>query len=146
MTETYEHEERFWSKVDASASCWVWTGASAGNGYGKLGRTVNGKTAYPYAHRYAYELLVGPIPGGLVIDHLCKNRKCVNPDHLEAVTQRSNVMRSAAPTSLNARKTHCNRGHEYSEENTYHGADGRACRACHRMWDRARHKKGGRRG
>lgn len=131
-------EDRFWSKVDASASCWVWTAASAGDGYGKYSVNANGKSKYPLAHRYAYESLVGPIPDGMVLDHLCCNRKCVNPDHLQVVTQKVNNIRSASPTSINARKTRCANGHEYTEENTRHSSNGRACRTCHRAWDRGR--------
>lgn len=97
-------DERFWSKVDASAPCWVWTAASAGKGYGKFTLSANGKTRYPLAHRYSWELLVGPIPEGMTLDHLCKNRKCVNPDHLEVVTQAVNCLRGESPPARNARK------------------------------------------
>lgn len=86
------------------------------------------------AHRYAYELLVGPIPEGLHIDHLCRVRLCVNPAHLEAVTCHENNRRSTSPTAVNAKKTHCPRGHEYTEENTYFAPpDGRRmCKPCAR--------------
>jgi hypothetical protein len=96
--------ERFWSKVDASASCWVWTAATAGQGYGKFTLSSDGKSTYPYAHRHSWELLVGPIPDGMTLDHLCKNRKCVNPDHLEVVTQAVNCLRGESPPARNARK------------------------------------------
>jgi hypothetical protein len=114
-------EERFWSKVDKTGECWLWTGSTEDLGYARFG--VNGTRVY--VHRFAYELEVGPIPDGLTIDHLCRVRYCVNPDHLEAVTQRQNVMRSPVQvTAVNARKTHCPRGHEYS------GRDKRGWREC----------------
>ena len=84
---------RFWSKVNKSDSCWEWTGLTVGNGYGRFWDANTGRMAL--AHRLAYEMVRGAIPPGLHIDHLCRNRKCVNPEHLEAVTQRVNNMRSA---------------------------------------------------
>lgn len=124
--------ERFWSKVDRSGECWVWTAGKSGGGYGSF--TVNGKSAQ--AHRFAYELLVGPIPGGLVLDHLCRNRACVRADHLDPVTERENLLRGVGAAARNARKTHCHKGHEFTPENTYvYAASGfRMCRACRRQW------------
>ncbi len=144
----YVHEDRFWSKVDASGDCWAWTAASAGKGYGKYTipyRDGTGRSKHVYAHRHAWAVLVGEIPEGMVIDHLCKNRKCVNPDHLEVVTTRINNLRGAGFAHTNARKTHCKSGHEFTEENTRHSSNGRACLTCHRAWDRARRPKNGRR-
>lgn len=84
-------QRRFWERVDKKRSgCWVWTGHVAGGDYGQI--KVNGVSVM--VHRYAYELLVGPIPDGLQIDHLCRNRRCVNPKHLEPVVARTNVLRS----------------------------------------------------
>lgn len=118
-------EERFWAKVQPTGFCWEWT-ASKAHGYGYF----NGSRA----HRFAYELLVGPIPDGLVIDHLCRNRGCVNPDHLEPVTQRENTMRGYSFSRLHARKTHCIRGHEFTPENTKTRSNGaRICRECMRL-------------
>lgn len=82
--------ERFWSKVDRTADCWTWTGATSDTGYGLYQAATNRLVR---AHRYSYELTVGPIAEGLVIDHLCRNTSCVNPEHLEAVTQTENVRR-----------------------------------------------------
>lgn len=86
------------------------------------------------AHRYAYEHFIGPIPEGLQVDHLCRVRNCVNPDHLEAVTCRENVLRGDGVAAANARATHCPQGHAYDEANTYTWTNGgRHCRACARI-------------
>lgn len=82
-------EVRFWAQVDKTQTCWLWTGSGTPTGYGQIG--VNGRKQY--VHRYAYELLVGPIPEGLTIDHLCRNPPCVNPSHMEPVTQAENTRR-----------------------------------------------------
>lgn len=83
------------------------------------------------AHRFAYELIVGPIKPGLQIDHLCRVRRCCNPEHLEPVTRKVNILRGESPTAKNARKTVCPRGHKYDEENTYLSKEGkRQCKIC----------------
>lgn len=87
-------QERFWSKVTKTDTCWLWAAASERNGYGAIREPGTGRMLY--AHRLAYEWLVGPIPEGLHIDHLCNVRRCVNPSHLEAVTQQENNVRSWA--------------------------------------------------
>ena len=84
-------EERFWRKVNKTDRCWLWTGALTGKGYGSFGQTPPGGSVL--AHRFAYIREFGAIPDGLVIDHLCRERRCVNPAHLEAVTNRENVVR-----------------------------------------------------
>lgn len=95
----YDIEERFWSKVAKTSTCWLWGGSVRANGYGVF--SFQARTML--AHRYAYELLSGPIPTGLVIDHLCRVRNCVNPAHLEAVTQSENVRRGFCPVVTRAR-------------------------------------------
>lgn len=114
-------EPRFWEKVDASGDCWLWTAAHQGDGYGVFwaaGRQVG-------AHRFAYETLVGPIPAGHQLDHLCRVPSCVNPDHLEPVTPRINQHRGFGLGGRNARKETCPRGHDYS------GVDFAGRRICH---------------
>lgn len=129
--------KRFWSKVRITAlGCWAWTGGKR-NGYGSFWR--NGQ--HEGAHRFAYEHLVGPIPKGLHLDHLCRNHGCVNPVHLEVVTCRVNVLRGIGPTAVNARKTRCPQGHKYTEKNTAvlnQVGGGRRCRICHRAYNRER--------
>lgn|SRR5215469_7516285 len=103
--------------------CWIWRG-SLRKGYGQiLGRM---------AHKVIYEEMIGPVPNGLQLDHLCRNRNCVNPYHLEPVTARENLMRGKTLAAANASKTACSRGHAFTEENTYWRKDrlGRNCRIC----------------
>lgn len=107
--------------------CWVWLWCKDRAGYG---RTILHKKQM-LAHRAAYEILVGPIPAGLVIDHLCRNSSCVNPNHLEPVTDRVNILRGKGPSAKNALKTHCLHGHEFTPENTGVVKGGRRCRTCH---------------
>jgi hypothetical protein len=103
-----EQSERFWSKVSPETSgCWLWT-ASLRNGYGQFHIGGRGMVR---AHRWAYELLVAPIPSKLQPDHLCRVRHCVNPLHLELVTSATNTLRGTGPAAINAAKTHCKRGH-----------------------------------
>lgn len=120
-------EARFWSFVQKSTCCWNWTGAQS-RGYGHF--RANGCTVG--AHRFSYELHVGPIPDGLELDHLCRNRACVNPAHLEAVTHRVNLLRSNGVVAKHANQTHCENGHPFNEKNTYRRPDGssRDCRKC----------------
>ena len=122
-------EERFWAKVDRTEGCWLWTGPQAGGGYGQF--SIDGK--FRPAHRVAYEWIVGPIQPGLVLDHLCVVRLCVNPAHLEVVTCAENVRRGHGPAS----RMVCPQGHPYTPENTYTGGGRRKCRACHRAHQRA---------
>ena len=129
--------ERFWSKVAAVGNvceCWEWTASHDSSGYGHIWLT----TGNVKAHRLSYELVVGRIPDGLVLDHLCVNRNCVNPWHLEPVTSGENTRRSeingTAVRQYQLSKTHCKSGHPYDETNTYvrpaGGIQGRDCRTC----------------
>jgi hypothetical protein len=122
-------EERLFPKVDATGICWLWTGAKARNGYGVInkGRRADGVSV---VHRVVWELLVGPIPDGTELDHVCRIRACCNPDHLEPVTRAVNVARGSRRAGA-PRKTHCKNGHPYTPENTLpNGPRGRACREC----------------
>lgn len=128
--------DRFWDKVDVTPGCWIWQGKPNAQGYGT--HTIYHQERTP-AHRFAYELLVGPIPEGLVIDHLCRNPICVNPAHLEPVTNWENVLRGINHVAQNVRKTHCDHGHEFTPENTKVQEDGhRSCRTCMRESNRRR--------
>lgn len=123
-------EERFWSKVDVG-DCWLWAGPLR-DGYGRF--WLDGR--FHQAHRWLYEYLVEPIPSGFQMDHLCKTRSCVNPDHLEVVTQRENMERSTV-WRYNRIKTHCPRGHALEGDNVYWTKAGRCCLECKQAHTRA---------
>lgn len=118
---------RFMAKVEFTATCWMWRGARSELGYGRFrlpDRLVQ-------AHRFSYEALVGPIPEGMTLDHICRNPPCVWPDHLEPVAIGENTRRGLMPEILRQRAaaiTHCPKGHPYDDENTYR--DSRNCRQC----------------
>ena len=148
-------EDRFWPKVDKNGPvpayrpdfgpCWLWT-AKTTRGYGKIGHgsRIDGTEGHLSAHRVSYEIHRGPIPDGLEIDHLCRVRKCVNPDHLEPVTHIENIRRgeTGQATAVRQRaKTHCPKGHPYSGSNLVVETNGsRGCRTCRnertRLWAR----------
>ncbi len=114
--------------------CMEWTGAIRDNGYASA--TVDYKSIL--VHRYMYEQKVGPIPKGMHIDHLCRNRRCVNVNHMEVVTPRENVLRGIGISALNAKKTHCLRGHALFGDNIYippNRPNRRYCRICQRSRD-----------
>lgn len=122
-------EEWFFHRVTPSeGGCWVWAGRMATTGYGVF--RIPGSISI-LAHRWSYEFLRADIPEGLVIDHLCRNRACVNPWHLEPVTLLVNWERGETPSLANARKTHCIHGHAFTPENTRLRTEGgRHCRTC----------------
>lgn len=131
--------ERFWAKVDTTGDCWVWTASMGGYGYGQIhvaGRPVG-------AHRVAWLLEHGSYPPDeLELDHLCRNRACVRPAHLEAVDRRTNFLRGEHPTAVAFRAGTCHAGHERSEENTSIRPDGRReCRVCRRLQEASRYAR-----
>lgn len=123
----------FWRHVipEPNSNCWLWIGAVAG----RYGHVVRNKISLQ-AHRIAYEIVRGPIPDGLVLDHLCRVSLCVNPAHLQAVTQQENVRRGNSPPSLHGKKTQCKHGHPFDLTNTGRARFGRRCLQCHREWMR----------
>lgn len=134
---TPEQLQRFekYAQVEPNTGCWLWTGAQTSSGYGEM---VVGSKRGPgprmaYAHRLSYEHWKGEIPPRFDIDHLCRQRCCCNPSHLEAVTHRENNMRGDryAQGAPNRSKTHCRHGHPFDERNTSVRPTGaRRCRAC----------------
>jgi hypothetical protein len=131
--------KRFWTKVEKTQSCWEWQASKTRDGYGNFSI---GDHRMVLAHRFSYETLVGPVPDGLDLDHLCRNRACVNPTHLEPVTRAENVYRGIAPAAINKRKTYCIRGHPLSGENLrFTRAGKRVCRECRNMRARKSNSK-----
>ena len=130
MTQIIMLDNRFWGKVNKTDSCWEWIACINSHGYGAF--SLNGKSEL--SHRLSYENKYEKIPEGLDLDHLCRNRKCVNPDHLEAVTRQTNLLRGDTICAKNKQKTHCSEGHEFTTENTYIRSNGsRKCRSCGRI-------------
>lgn len=137
------------TKGTNTEDCWIWSGAISDNGYGNFGiSTIEGFKKTLLAHRYIYIELVGDIPRGFDIDHLCRNRKCVNPLHLEAVSRSENINRGLSPEIARNRqlsKTHCPNGHEYAGENlrikkSRGRSLSRVCRTCDNENKRNRRK------
>lgn len=130
--------KRWMDKVIIGDDCWEWQSPLDKGGYGRF--WWNGRTGR--AHRFAYETFVGPLPDELDIDHLCRNRRCVRPSHLEAVTEQVNVLRGETITAAFAIATECINGHEFDEENTrWRPSGGRTCRTCARDWARENRRR-----
>ena len=136
---TYKNTiETITKRLKKDTGCWEWTGWIENNGYGRV--SINSKNAL--VHKVVYEALVGEIPEGLTLDHLCKVRHCVNPDHLEVVTLQENVLRGSSPVAINAKKTKCDTGHDLSTSNVYMTPNGRRqCRECQNRRSRAWYRK-----
>lgn len=126
-------EAKFWANtMPNDAGCWIWLGTLTKQGYGYCPAALRPIPGLWPTHRIAYTLANGPIPDGLVIDHLCRVRACCNPVHLEAVTNAENVRRAAYPTITTPPRTHCKNGHQLTPENTYVTWGYRKCRTCAR--------------
>ena len=142
--------ERFWERVNKMGQddCWEWIAGKDVNGYGSFLSPLAKEKRWhgEGAHRYSYRIHNGEIPKNLFIDHLCQNPSCVNPNHLEAVTNRENLRRGNGPIGTNAKKTHCIHGHPFDKNNTYWrntkwGIKARMCRTCMRLKQRARYRR-----
>lgn len=130
-------EVRFQSFVEVTdGGCHQWRGAVQSNGYGRFttGTRREGNVRLALAHRWAYERWVAPIPDGMTVDHLCRNRGCVNPAHMEIVSRGANTLRGESITATNKAKTHCLRGHELKGANLYVTRGHRQCRTCKNEW------------
>jgi hypothetical protein len=142
---TPEQSEQFWTSVEVPyqpSGCWIWKGSIGPKGYGRF--SIRGHNYA--AHRVSRQLLVSDVTPDKQLDHLCRNRLCVNPDHVEPATNRVNVLRGYGPTAINSSKTSCNRGHAYTPENTYltpSRPGERACRICKSNTRRAYRRKFG---
>jgi hypothetical protein len=144
--------ERFCSRLhfDLTTGCWEWKGYIGPKGYGNIMvKYPDGRFMPNVAHRVGYELLIGPIPDGMTLDHLCRNRKCANPFHLEICTNRENILRGTGFSARASRKTHCPKGHPYEGHNLIirrrKSGPQRICRECwnatqRKRWPSRRHK------
>jgi hypothetical protein len=148
MNLTEKDWKRFWSYVQRAEGCWFWVGAKNTKGYGIL----HVRPRVELAHRLAYQALKGEIPIGLCLDHLCRQPSCVNPDHLEVTTVRENTLRGMGSAAINARKTHCPKGHPLVKGNLVirrARPEKRECKTCayertrlYRQTRQSRHREG----
>lgn len=133
---------RFFAKIRVNpvTGCWEWQGAKTPKSYG----TFNYKRKTKSAHVLSYLWFVGDIPDARELDHVCRNRSCAAPHHLEPVTHPENILRGVSPAAINKRKTHCNRGHAFTEDNTYYtNSSHRHCRTCQLEYHRVKHQTNG---
>jgi hypothetical protein len=144
MPRRYTPEERvahFWEKVDRAGACWIWTGSLSVRGYGQVRQP--GTRILARAHVVAYALAKGPVPKGAVLHHTCGEKRCVNPDHLEPITQRQHTREHPENVATRkARQTHCEHGHAFTPENIYWTRRGhRQCRECTLSRQRAAYRR-----
>jgi len=136
---TIKSLRRFFEKIDdTKGNCWLWTASKNRDGYGMV--RLDGKNRS--AHRVSFEIFVTDIPNYLMIDHLCRNRGCVNPEHMELVTNKENIFRGVGIAVTNSKKTKCHRGHNFTDENTFISKIGsRNCRKCLKIRNDLRPRK-----
>lgn len=138
---TLKSQDRFWLKVEFTAGCWIWHGPRNSDGYGMLVTQKNNKVTHLRVARIVYEKTIGPIPEGLMPDHLCRITSCVNPFHLEPVTNQENILRGESPAGKNGRKVLCIKGHQLFGPNLlirkYNG--NRMCRSCYNLRRRTKY-------
>lgn len=124
----YDMTRAFWARVEKTETCWLWRGGINADGYGQFQPSRERNLR---AHKFAWESEHGPTPDGMVLDHLCRTRACVRPEHIEAVTPRTNTLRGIGPAAINSRKTRCKNGHRFTPENTRITNNGRrTCWTC----------------